>query len=49
MIFWICSNVASGIPKESLLGALGAPFGRVWDDIWEDLDCDVNIPSLGMS
>ena len=48
MIFRIASKVASGMPKESLLSAFWDPFGRVWDDISEDLGCDLNIPSLGM-
>ena len=46
MIFRICSKVASGMPKESLLGAFWAPFGRAGDDIFEDLGCELNIPSL---
>ena len=48
VIFRIGSKVASGMPKESLLSDFGAPFGRVWDEISEDLGCDLNIPSLGM-
>ena len=46
--FRIGEKVGSRVPKELVLGALGAPFGRVLDDILEDLGCDSNIPSLGM-
>ena len=34
-MFRIGSRVASGVPKQSLLGSFGAPFGRVWDDVLE--------------
>ena len=46
--FRIGEKVGSGVPKELVLGAFGGPFGRVLDDISEDLGCDLNIPFLGM-
>ena len=44
----ICNKVASGVPKQALLGVFWRPFGRVLHDIYRDLGCDLNIPSSGM-
>ena len=44
----IGAKVGSRVLKESLGGAFWVPFGRLLDDISDDLGCILNTPFLGI-